>query len=348
MHVLVTGSLGYVAPSVIHSLRKSFPDAVLTGVDTGWFIGSLTDGGRPPESHLDSQRFVDVRDMTAADLAGVTHVVHLAALSNDPLGDTWAEVTEAINLRASLRLLDLSQQAGVKGFVFASSASVYGAGSATPRTEASEVNPLTAYARSKIDFERQAAERLSGEMVLTCLRFSTACGWSPRTRLDLVLNDFVATALSTGRIEVLSDGTPWRPLVHVDDMGRAIAWALSDDRRQQPEKALTVQVGRDDWNFQVGQLASLVAEVLGGIEVSINEQAPPDARSYRLDFTRWREIAPRHQPVTDITKAIQQLADNLRHLDLTDFRQGKLMRLNVVRDLVDQGALTGDLAWAVA
>src|SRR5882672_2451552 len=230
VRVLITGNMGYVGPVVVRHLRCEFPDAELVGIDTGLFAHCLTNAGMLPETRLNRQLFGDVRDMAAEDLAGFDTVVHLAALSNDPMGDRFAAQTNEINHLASVRLAGLARDAGVRNFVFASSCSVYGAADSGARTERDATNPQTAYARSKIATEQALTQMERGDMVVTCLRFATACGMSDRLRLDLVLNDFVACALATQKITVLSDGTPWRPLIATSDMARAIEWGTGRKR----------------------------------------------------------------------------------------------------------------------
>ena len=227
MKIMVTGNLGYVGPSVILQLRQSYPSAYLVGMDLGFFAHCLTGVKVSPESILDLQIYKDVRDVTRADFEGFDAVVHLAAVSNDPMGKTFARVTNEINCQSSLKIADLAKSAGIKNYVFASSCSVYGEATEFAKKEGDELNPLTAYAKSKIDTEIGLMGLAANQFVVTCLRFGTACGFSPRTRLDLVLNDFVAGAIANGVISILSDGTPWRPLIHVSDMARAIDWAVS-------------------------------------------------------------------------------------------------------------------------
>ena len=226
MRILITGNMGYVGPAVVSHLREHHPGAELVGFDAGLFASAVTTLGPAPETRLDAQHFGDVRDITAHDLAGCDAVVHLAAVSNDPIGNRFEAVTDAINRGASLRLAACARDAGVKNFVFASSCSVYGLADAGARRESDAVGPLTAYARSKVATEEGLRQMDVAGMTVTCLRFATACGISERLRLDLVLNDFVACALTSRQITVLSDGTPWRPLIDVADMARAIEWAV--------------------------------------------------------------------------------------------------------------------------
>ena len=346
MHILITGVSGYVGPWVLRELRREFPDAKLTGLDSGFFLDQNEDSGPLPEILLDRLILKDVRDVEESDFRNVTHVVHLAAISNDPMGDRFAEITDEVNHRSSVALAQIAKGAGASCFVFASSASVYGAGGTRPKDESSALAPQTAYAISKIATETNLASVADSDFAVTCLRFSTACGWSSRLRLDLVLNDFVASALTTGVIEVLSDGTPWRPLVHTQDMARAIAWAVGPSRNLIDQAMFTANVGSDDWNFQIRDLAHSVKGVVGGVKVQINGSAPPDTRSYRLDFSRWREVAPGHQPLWTLEQAIEQLATGMASISLNgDFRQTERVRLLRLQFLQSIGVLGSDLRW---
>jgi nucleoside-diphosphate-sugar epimerase len=345
VHILVTGNMGYIGPVVASVFRESEPDLRLTGLDTGFFAGCLVDLTDFPETLYDEQIFMDVRELEGARLAGVDAVVQLAAISNDPMGKEFESVTEEINARAALDVARKAKAAGVRHFVFASSCSVYGLGHDGSRTEASEVNPLTAYARSKIQAERLLRGLADNSFTVTCLRFGTACGWSPRLRLDLVLNDFVASAVTTARIDILSDGSPWRPMIHVRDMARAIYWASTRQTNGADDAFVVVNVGRDDWNFQVKDLAHAVQKVLPAIEVRINPDATPDKRSYRVDFARFRELAPQHQPRENLNQSIAELVDRLRahHFEDTTFRTSNLIRLKVLAGLRDRGVLSDSL-----
>lgn len=347
MRVLITGNMGYVGPGVVRHLRASLPGAVLLGYDSGLFGHCLTTPGPLPEAMLDVQHFGDVRDLPVALLEGVDAVVHLAAISNDPMGNRFESVTDAVNRAASLDVADKARAAGVGRFVFASSCSVYGFAEGGPRRESDPLNPLTAYARSKIGTEEGLRQRDTGEMVVTCLRFATACGMSDRLRLDLVLNDFVAGALASGRIDVLSDGSPWRPLIDVRDMARAIEWALVRDPGR-GGRVLSVNAGSDAWNYQVRDLAGAVADAVPGTAVSINTDAPPDKRSYRVDFSLFRELAPDHQPRVTLEESIRALVDGLRAIgfDDPDFRDSQRIRLKVLSGFLESGRLDPEIRWA--
>jgi nucleoside-diphosphate-sugar epimerase len=346
MKILISGNLGYVGPWVTRQLRERHPNASLIGADIGYFAHCLTDACRVPEALLDAHYYLDIRRLPPELLAGVDAVVHLAAISNDPMGNAFEQVTFDVNYRAGIELARQAKAAGVRSFVFASSCSVYGSADDQPRTERSELAPLTAYAKSKVMTEQGLRDLAAADFRVTCLRFATACGMSDRLRLDLVLNDFVACAISTGRITVLSDGTPWRPLINVRDMARAIEWAV-DRRADTGGDFLIVNAGTNAWNYQVHELARAVAEAIPGTEVSINQAAPPDKRSYRVDFSLFQSMAPAHQPQADLVGTIGALRKGLAAIDFhdQDFRNSSFMRLRVLADLTARGLLSQTLEW---
>ncbi|MEZ4826873.1 MAG: NAD-dependent epimerase/dehydratase family protein [Bacteroidia bacterium] len=347
MKVLITGNLGYVGPGLVKEFRKFHPEATLVGFDIGYFAKHLTNNSISPESYLDMQYYGDVRKFPEEILEGVDTVVSLAAISNDPIGNQFEEVTMDINYRANVNIAALAKKHGVKKFIFASSCSVYGAASDGARTEESELNPLTAYAKSKIYSENDLAPLADSNFQITCHRFATACGMSERLRLDLVLNDFVAGALTSGEISILSDGTPWRPLINVLDMARAIRW--SHNRDASAGDFLVVNTGSNVWNYQVKELAMAVQEILPEVQVSVNENAAPDKRSYRVNFDKFAAIAPDHQPQYDLKTSVQGLVDGLRGIGFgnADFRNSMLMRLNVIRDLLAKGQVDNQLSLVV-
>jgi nucleoside-diphosphate-sugar epimerase len=241
----------------------------------------------------------------------------------------------------------MAKEMGAKAFVFASSCSMYGAADDSARSEASQLNPLTAYARSKV-FTEKDIEKIAGNgFKVTSLRFSTACGMSPRLRLDLVLNDFVAGAIASKQITILSDGTPWRPLINVNDMTRAIEWAIGRSVTDGGD-FLAVNVGSNEWNFQVKDLAYAVAEVIPDVDISINENAAPDKRSYRVNFDYYKELAPNHQPQYNLIETIKELRDGLEAMGFADtkFRESNYMRLNMLNQLRAKGLLNENLEWA--
>ena len=348
MKILVTGNLGYIGSVLTPYLRSRYPKAKIIGFDMGLFSHCITRNGRLPETMLDTQHYGDIRNIDKSILDGVDCVIQLAAISNDPIGVKFEAVTEEINFQSSLRLAKLSKDAGVKNFVFASSCSVYGTASGAPRTELDEVNPLTAYARSKIVTEQSLKQQDWGEMVVTCLRFATACGMSPKLRLDLVLNDFVAGALLERKITVLSDGSPWRPLIHVSDMARAIDWACFRSANN-GGAFLIVNTGSNEWNYQVKNLAEAVSDMISGTTVSINLDALPDKRSYKVDFSLFNKLAPDHIPKVLLPQAIAGLRDGLVDIGFVDpnFRDSELIRLNVLNRFLDLNTISANLRWSV-
>lgn len=346
MKMLITGNMGYIGPSVVNQLRASYPDSTVIGFDIGYFGNCVTSAEVLPECRVDVQYFGDMRLFPKEILGGVDAIVHLAGISNDPIGNRFEEVTLDINYRASVNLAKQAREAGVKSFVFASSCSMYGAAEDSPRTEKSQLNPLTAYAKSKVLTERDLEPLAEKKFIVTCLRFSTACGWSDRLRLDLVLNDFVAGAVASKRLTILSDGTPWRPLINVKDMARAMDWAIARDVSN-GGKFLAVNIGSDEWNYQVKDLALAVAKVIPDTEVSINKDAQPDKRSYRVNFDLFKKLAPSYQPRVDLIASIRELKDGLEAMRFKDgeFRNSKYMRLRTLTQLLEKGLLNEKLEW---
>ncbi len=344
MKILITGNLGYVGPGVVREFRRNYPEAEIVGYDLGFFAKHVTSNGIFPESYLDTQIFGDVRDFPEHLLEGVDTVVSLAAISNDPIGNKFEEATLDVNYRAAIDIARKAKKQGVKNYVYASSCSVYGAAEDAPRTEVSEVNPLTAYARSKVNTEIDLAGIAGSEFKITCHRFATAGGMSERLRLDLVLNDFVAGAVTAGGITILSDGSPWRPLINVRDMARAIRWSHEREHSNGGD-FLIVNTGSDEWNYMVKDLAKRIGELIPGIDVSINRNAAPDKRSYRVDFGLFKKLAPNHQPAFDLDTTIMDLVQGYKDIGFKDknFRESEFMRLNVVNDLLQKGIIDKDL-----
>jgi nucleoside-diphosphate-sugar epimerase len=276
-------------------------------------------------------------------------VVNLAAISNDPMGNRFEEATLDINYRAAVDLARKAKAAGVRSYIFASSCSVYGCAEEGTKQESSTLNPLTAYARSKMMAEQELLPMADNHFTVTCLRFATACGMSDRLRLDLVLNDFVASALTQKKVVVMSDGTPWRPLIHVKDMARAIDWAIGRSA-QQGGKGLVVNVGSNEWNYQVKDLAQAVAQAIPGVDVSINRNAQPDKRSYRVSYDLFKQLAPQHQPISDLQSTILELKDGLERARFNDdaYRDSQYIRLNVINNFRWAQLLTKNLEWSHA
>lgn len=346
MKILILGNMGYVGPAVVERLRSTYPKATLIGFDIGFFGHCLTNTDQLPERKLDYQFFGDIRNNIPDELLkGTDAIVNLAAISNDPMSFKFESVTMDVNYESGIKVAKKAKEFGVKSFVFASSCSMYGEASDAPKKEGSSLNPLTAYARSKVATEKELEPLAGKNFKITCLRFATACGMSPRLRLDLVLNDFVACALLFRKITILSDGTPWRPLINIKDMARAIDWAIC--RSESIGDFLAVNTGTTGWNYQVKDLAEAVSSVIPNVEISINPDAPVDKRSYRVDFGLFEQLAPNHQPQFDLLSTVKEVKEGLEQMNFNDvnFRNSQLIRLKVLTNLQDKGEINDNLEW---
>ena len=346
MKILILGNMGYVGPAVVDRLRSTYPQATLVGYDTGFFGHCVTNVDHLPERKLDCQYFGDIRSNIPDELLkGTDAIVNLAAISNDPMSFKFESVTLDVNHKSGIAVAKKAKAFGVKSFVFASSCSMYGEATDAPKKEDSSLNPLTAYARSKVLTEQDLKPLADKNFKVTCLRFATACGMSPRLRLDLVLNDFVACALLFKKITILSDGTPWRPLINIKDMARAIDWAIC--RPESIGEFLAINTGTTSWNYQVKDLAEAVSSVVPGVEVSINPDAPVDKRSYRVDFSLFEKLAPNHQPKHDLISTVKEVKEGLEQMNFNDvnFRNSSLIRLKVITNLQDKGKISNNLEW---
>lgn len=346
MRVLITGNMGYVGSVLGRYLKRKYPSIILVGYDTAFFGHSLTGSEAVPELMYERQYFGDIRDITFKHLEGIDAVVHLAAVSNDPMGNEFEDITEQINRVSSFRLTKMAVEAGVQSFVFASSCSMYGQAEGGPRKETDPTNPLTAYARSKIGTESDIKLLDLKAMTVTSLRFATACGMSDRLRLDLVLNDFVACAVTAKQITVLSDGSPWRPLIDVEDMSRAIDWAMNRTQNQ-GGSYLAINAGRNENNYQVKDLAEAVSRLIPGTKVSINTDAPPDLRSYKVNFSLFHSLAENYLPQVSLEESIVRLKEGFSRMEFVNknFRDSPYMRLNTLRRHMKSGKLGQDLRW---
>ncbi len=343
---MIVGNLGYIGPVLTAFLRNENTGGALIGYDTGYFAGCFLNPLEPVDHRLDLQIHADVRDVRPEDLSGVDHVIYLAAISNDPMGNLYEAPTEEINSAAAARFAELSKRAGAKTFVYASSCSIYGAGGADVKSEQSQINPLTAYARSKVSCEEALVKYADHDFTVTCLRFATACGASPRLRLDLVLNDFVASGLLSNEIKILSDGAPWRPLIDVEDMCKAISWALT---RQESNGGafLAVNAGHNDHNYTIRDLAYAVQKKIPGATVDINPSAPADKRSYRVDFSLYASLNENSKPAKPLEKTVLELVDSIKSSDfrISAFRSSYLIRLHALSRLRETNRLDSSLRW---
>jgi nucleoside-diphosphate-sugar epimerase len=345
MKTLIIGNEGYVGPHVVNRIKQYHSDCWVAGFDIGYFAHTIT-AQEFPELNIDVQYRGDVRNFPENLLKEFDSVIYLAAISNDPMGKEFEQVTYDVNHYSAILIAKAAKKVGVNHFVYASSCSVYGSADDKPRTENSDLNPLTAYAISKVSTEKALEPLAANNFIVTCLRFATACGFSPRLRLDLVLNDFVASALAVGKIEILSDGTPWRPLIHVQDMGCAIDWAINRGH-DNAANFLVVNTGSNNWNYQIKDLALAVKDQFTSIDLSINEDAEPDKRSYQVDFSLFKKLAPDYAPRIDLEEAVKDISKGLKAIGFNDsnFRQSNLMRLNVLHAHIKNDRLNNKLEW---
>lgn len=342
MRILVTGNLGYIGSVVVPHLKRNLPDCEIIGLDIALFSSCFSNAIVSPDIFLTQQLFGDVRTVDQNVFKDIDAVVHLAAISNDPIGNRFEDITDAINFRATARIATLAKQAGVKHFIFASSCSVYGYHDDAPRTESSETAPLTAYAVSKIRAEEALYKLADRDFLVTCHRFATACGSSPRIRLDLVLNDFVFNALKSSAIRILSNGTPWRPLISVNAMARAIEWSCNRPIDAGGE-FLIINTGHNDWNYQVLTIAEKVRDIIP-CSIQINDAAASDSRSYKVDFSLYKKLAPDFYVADELASTIKELSLMLSGIAANvEFKQ--FIRLETIQQLIQQKHLSADFTW---
>lgn len=339
MRVLVTGHHGYIGSVLVRLLREAGYDVV--GLDSDFFVNNRFVGRVTEVPTL--QR--DLRDVEAADLAGINAVLHLAALSNDPLGDLNPQLTYEINHRATMKLASLAKKAGVRRFLFSSSCSMYGAARSEMLDESAPFRPVTPYAESKVLVEGELGSLADENFSPVFLRNTTAYGVSPFMRFDIVLNNLVAWAYATGKVQIQSDGTPWRPLIHIEDICRAFIAAL-----EAPEETIHNQafnVGITEENYQVRDLARIVQETVPGCVIEYSTTGGPDPRSYRVNFGKIKDMLPGFQPRWNVRRGAQELYEACQEAKLTlqDFDGPRFKRITHIRKMLADGRIDSQLRW---
>ena len=342
MRVLVTGHKGYIGTILVPMLLDAGHEVV--GLDSDLYRGSTFGDKIPSVPEVEK----DVRDIGIEDLEGFDAVLHLAGLSNDPLGNLNPDLTRLINHEATVRLGELAKQAGVSRYVFSSSCSNYGAGGDDWLNEESDFNPVTPYGVSKVKSEQGLAALADDNFSPTFLRNATAFGVSPRLRFDLVLNNLTAWAFTTGLVFIKSDGTPWRPIVHIEDISRAFLATLHAPKEKIHNEAFNV--GRNEDNYQIRELADMVKDIVPNCKVEYAKDAGPDLRCYRVDCSKILRVLPEFKPQWNARKGVQELYDAYKAVGLTleEFEGDRYQRIAHIKSLLASGKLGEDLRWKVA
>lgn len=338
--IMVTGDRGYIGSVLVEKLISQGFNVV--GLDTGFFESNIATGSNLPKY---KQIKKDIRKVTLSDLEGIDAIIHLSALSNDPMGAIDPKLTEEINHKSSLRLAKLAKKVGVKRFIFSSSCSIYGIARSGVVDEKSKVNPLTAYARSKIKTERALGRLASNNFFVGLMRNSTVYGFSPSFRNDLVVNNLVTSALAFGELRIQSDGTPWRPLIDLRDLSNIFIEFLKTDNKNL--NGVVLNIGFDNSNFQVKDIASTISQHLRDCLVVYTGEHGADSRSYRVKFDLFKKYFPQVSQKWPMSKSIRDMILKLKGIKFStnDFKSGKYTRLAVLNSLIKKKKIDKNLYW---
>ncbi len=339
MKILVTGHQGYIGSLLVPMLTGH--GYQVRGFDNDLYETSLFGEAPAPVPSVHK----DIRDISLDDVAGCDAVIHLAGLSNDPLGDLDPQLTMEINYLATIRLAELAKEAGIRHFLFASSCSIYGASGSELIDEHSAINPVTPYAHSKFLAEQQLAQMADKEFSPIFFRCATAHGYSPRIRFDLVINNLVAWAYTTGKVLIKSDGTPWRPFVHIEDICRAFIAALNAPLASVHNQVFNV--GHTAENYQISQVAESVGRIVPDCRVEYTPDGGPDKRCYRVSCDKISKVLPSFSPVWTVEKSISNMLQFYTSLGLQaeEFEGAKYNRIDHLKKLMEQGQLDSSLHW---
>lgn len=339
--IIVTGHNGFIGTLLVNLLLKR--GYSVTGIDTNYFDKDCIFSPYKPGI---SEIFRDIRKVTEKDIEGAYAICHLAALSNDPMGELNPDFTYEINHMASVRLAELAKKTGVEKFVYSSSCSLYGmVGGDTALSENAGLQPVTAYAKSKVYSERDIMPLKDDHFSVTFLRNSTAYGSSPKLRLDLVVNNLVGWAVTTGEIKIMSDGSPWRPVIHAEDIARAFIAVIESDKSVVNGQAFNTGVNSE--NYQIRDIANLVKEIVPGCRVVITGEHGPDSRSYRVSFDKIARMLPDFRPAWNLRQGIEQLYSDFKRLtmDKEKFSGRYFIRLKQLLYLLQTGRINNNLYW---
>ena len=339
-NILVTGDRGYIGSSLVPLLLKNKYNVV--GFDTEFFKKTIPSKYKNPNYKIITK---DIREVDVRDIEGIDAIIHLSALSNDPMGDLDDELTQDINFKSTIRLAKLAKKTGVKRFLFSSSCSIYGIAKEDTVSEKSKVNPLTAYARSKINSEKNLIKLADKNFCVGILRNSTVYGYAPKFRNDLVVNNLVTTALALCEIRIMSDGTPWRPLIDVRDLSNIFMQFLKVESKKINGKV--INIGFNENNFQVKDLVAEVKKCLPKSRINFTGEHGKDSRSYKVSFNKFHKLFPNIKQSWRLSKSVKDLVTMLKKNKYSkkDFVSQDFTRISILKDLLTKKKINNMLYW---